>query len=102
MAPSDRSAATALGGEALIETGAPDKDAEGKRARASLERQRKKDNRDLDGGHLILIALAKPRDSLPSTGRAWAACLTEPLPVTEYVLWGAVNDLSTPADFCLA
>ncbi len=45
-----------------------------------------------------LLALVNPRDTLHSRAQAWARTVTEPLVVTEYVLWELVNALSMPQD----
>jgi len=46
----------------------------------------------------FLIALLSPRDSLHARAHAWVAVVSEPLLVTEYVLWELINGLSMPAD----
>ena len=46
----------------------------------------------------FLLALAQPSDSLHERARAWADAISEPLLVTEYVLWETVNGLSKPID----
>jgi uncharacterized protein len=50
----------------------------------------------VDTGYLL--ALVNPRDTLHERAQAWAKAVTEPLVVTEYVLWEMVNALSMPAD----
>ena len=44
----------------------------------------------------FLLALVQPQDSLHLRARGWTDALEEPLVVTEYVLWEAVNALSKP------
>lgn len=46
----------------------------------------------------FFLALCQPRDALHSRALAWAAALSEPLLVTEYVLWETVNAPSQPID----
>ncbi|MFO1420480.1 MAG: PIN domain-containing protein [Candidatus Competibacteraceae bacterium] len=46
----------------------------------------------------FLLAVLNPRDALHSRAQAWAEVITEPLLVTEYVIWELVNALSMPAD----
>jgi len=46
----------------------------------------------------FLLAVLNPRDSLHSRAQAWAETITEPLLITEYVIWELVNGLSMPAD----
>ena len=46
----------------------------------------------------FLLALAQPQDALHARASAWAKVLTEPLLVTEYVLWETINSLSKPVD----
>lgn len=46
----------------------------------------------------FFLAFVQPRDALHARASGWAAYLSEPLVVTEYVLWEAVNALSAPAD----
>jgi predicted nucleic acid-binding protein len=46
----------------------------------------------------FFLALAQPRDALHARAKAWAGAVTEPLLVTEYVLWETVNALSQPVD----
>lgn len=46
----------------------------------------------------FLLAVLNPRDTLHLRAQAWAEVITEPLLVTEYVIWESVNALSTPAD----
>lgn len=48
----------------------------------------------VDTGYLV--ALADPRDELHERASAWAAYTVGPLLTTEYVLWEAVNRLSSP------
>jgi predicted nucleic acid-binding protein len=43
-------------------------------------------------------ALCQPRDALHRRAQAWAAQVSEPFLVTEYVLWETVNALSEPVD----
>jgi uncharacterized protein len=50
----------------------------------------------IDTGYLL--AFLDPRDALHARARAWAASLTEPLLVTEYVLWETVNACSKPVN----
>jgi hypothetical protein len=50
----------------------------------------------LDAGYLI--ALAKPRDALHTRALAWAACVEEPVILTEFTLCEVVDALSRPAD----
>jgi predicted nucleic acid-binding protein len=50
----------------------------------------------VDTGYFL--ALAQPRDALHVRAVAWSAAVTEPLLVTEYVLWETVNGLSAPVD----
>jgi predicted nucleic acid-binding protein len=50
----------------------------------------------IDTGYLL--ALVSPRDALHGRAHAWAGVVTEPLIVTEYVLWETVNALSMPLD----
>jgi predicted nucleic acid-binding protein len=50
----------------------------------------------VDTGYLL--ALVSPRNALYSRAQAWAAVVTEPLIVTEYVIWETVNALSAPLD----
>ena len=45
-----------------------------------------------------LIALFDARDALHTRALAWAEEVTEPLLVTEYVLWETVNAFSRPED----
>lgn len=49
----------------------------------------------IDTGYCL--ALLRPRDVLYQRSQAWAAAVREPLVVTEYVLWEAVNALSAPS-----
>ena len=44
----------------------------------------------------FLLAFAQPADGLHERAKAWASAITEPLLVTEYVLWETVNGLSKP------
>lgn len=44
----------------------------------------------------FFLALAEPKDSLHGRANAWAKAITEPLIVTEYVLWETINALSKP------
>ena len=46
----------------------------------------------------FLLAVLNPRDMLHSRAQAWAETITEPLLITEYVIWELVNGLSMPAD----
>jgi uncharacterized protein len=46
----------------------------------------------------FLLALSQPADALHTRARAWANILSEPLVVTEYILWETVNRLSQPVD----
>lgn len=46
----------------------------------------------------FLLAVLNPRDTLHPHAQAWAAVITEPLLVTEYVLWEFINALSMPTD----
>jgi uncharacterized protein len=46
----------------------------------------------------FFLALSQPRDALHPRAVAWANVVTEPLLVTEYVLWETVNALSQPPD----
>ena len=46
----------------------------------------------------FLLALAQPADALHIRAVAWARHLSEPLMVTEYVLWETINNLSKRAD----
>lgn len=46
----------------------------------------------------FLLALAQPADALHLRAVAWATHLSEPLMVTEYVLWETINNLSKRAD----
>lgn len=46
----------------------------------------------------FLLALAQPADNLHARSKGWARVITEPLLVTEYVVWEAVNGLSKPID----
>jgi len=50
----------------------------------------------VDTGYFL--ALAQPRDALHGQATAWARAVSEPLLVTEYVLWETVNGLSKPVD----
>jgi len=43
-----------------------------------------------------LIALANPDDQHHARALVWAACLSDPILVTEYVVWEFVNFLSRP------
>src|SRR5438132_691200 len=45
-----------------------------------------------------LVALLDVRDSLHARAKAWAACTTGMLVVTEYVLWETVNLASRPVN----
>jgi predicted nucleic acid-binding protein len=45
-----------------------------------------------------LLAQINPRDTLYKRAQAWATALSEPLVVTEYVLWELVNAYSMPRD----
>jgi len=45
-----------------------------------------------------LIALFDARDALHQRALAWSEAVSEPLLVTEYVLWETVNASSPPAD----
>ncbi len=45
-------------------------------------------------GHRFFLALAQPRDALHARAVAWAKAVSEPLLVTEYVLWVTVNAFS--------
>ena len=47
---------------------------------------------------VFFLALAQPRDVLHARAKAWAQAITEPLLVTEYILWETVNALSKPID----
>jgi predicted nucleic acid-binding protein len=49
----------------------------------------------IDTGYCL--ALLRPRDVLYARAQAWAVAVREPLAVTEYVLWEAVNSLSAPS-----
>lgn len=49
----------------------------------------------VDSGYLI--ALADQRDQLHKRAIAWSTSCTEPLLVTEYVLWETINALSNRA-----
>ena len=46
----------------------------------------------------FLLALAQPTDELHARAVDWAQHLSEPMLVTEYVLWETVNSLSRRAD----
>jgi len=46
----------------------------------------------------FFLALCQPRDALHTRAKAWAVAISEPLLVTEYVLWETVNALSQPVD----
>jgi predicted nucleic acid-binding protein len=46
----------------------------------------------------FLLALCQPRDALHERAHAWAKTISEPLLVTEYVLWETLNALSQPVD----
>jgi uncharacterized protein len=46
----------------------------------------------------FLLALAQPADALHARAVKWVYHLSEPLLVTEHVLWETVNSLSKPAD----
>ena len=46
----------------------------------------------------FLLALAQPTDALHNSAVVWANSLTEPLLVTEYVIWEVFNSLSMPPD----
>lgn len=46
----------------------------------------------------FLLALSQPTDALHQRAKAWAGVVSEPLLITEYVLWETVNSLSKPAD----
>jgi hypothetical protein len=46
----------------------------------------------------FLLAVLNPRDALHSRAQAWAETITEPLLITEYVVWELVNGLSMPVD----
>jgi uncharacterized protein len=46
----------------------------------------------------FLLALAHPNDELHARAADWAHHLSEPLLVTEYVIWETVNSLSRRAD----
>ena len=46
----------------------------------------------------FFLALFNPKDELHGRAEAWAEAVSEPLLVTEYVLWECVNALSLPAD----
>jgi predicted nucleic acid-binding protein len=50
----------------------------------------------IDTGYLL--AFLDPHDALHARARRWAGCLTEPLLVTEYVLWETVNACSKPVN----
>lgn len=45
----------------------------------------------------FLLAILSPRDTRHSRAQAWAEMITEPLLITEYVVWELVNGLSMPA-----
>lgn len=45
-----------------------------------------------------LVALFDSGDALHTRALAWAATVTEPLLITEYILWETVNAFSQPAD----
>lgn len=47
---------------------------------------------------VFFLALAQPRDALHARATAWAHAVTEPLLVTEYVLWETINALSKVID----
>ncbi|HXG11123.1 MAG TPA: PIN domain-containing protein [Gemmataceae bacterium] len=44
------------------------------------------------------VALLDPRDGLHAHAKAWAAHITEPLVVTEHVLWETINFASHPVN----
>jgi len=46
----------------------------------------------------FLLALAQPTDALHNSAVVWANSLSEPLLVTEYVIWEVFNFLSKPPD----
>ncbi|HJT77948.1 MAG TPA: PIN domain-containing protein [Gemmataceae bacterium] len=46
----------------------------------------------------FFLAVSQPRDALHARATAWAQAVTEPLLVTEYVLWETVNGLSKSVD----
>ena len=46
----------------------------------------------------FLLALSQPGDALYARAKGWASIVTEPLVVTEYILWETVNRLSQPVD----
>jgi uncharacterized protein len=46
----------------------------------------------------FLLALAQPTDGLHRIAMAWAKVVSEPLVVTEYVIWEVFNSLSAPPD----
>lgn len=50
----------------------------------------------VDTGYII--ALLRPNDGLHSIAAAWSRALSEPLLITEYVLWEAFNNLSAPIE----
>ncbi len=46
----------------------------------------------------FFLALFNPKDELHGRAERWAEAVSEPLLVTEYVLWECVNGLSLPED----
>ena len=50
----------------------------------------------VDTGYFL--ALVQPRDELHQRAVSWANSISEPLLVSEYVIWETVNSLSVPAD----
>jgi predicted nucleic acid-binding protein len=46
----------------------------------------------------FLLALAQPADGLHTRAVTWAQHVSEPLLVTEHVLWETLNSLSKRAD----
>lgn len=50
----------------------------------------------VDTGYFL--ALSQPRDALHARAVAWSRAVTEPLLVTEYILWETANALSKPPD----
>jgi predicted nucleic acid-binding protein len=44
---------------------------------------------------VFYFALSQPRDALHGRAKKWLSAITEPILVTEYVLWETVNGLSS-------
>ena len=50
----------------------------------------------VDTGYFL--ALVQPRDELHQRAVSWVNSISEPLLVSEYIVWETVNSLSSPAD----